>query len=170
MTTVRVIGDDELNRCLANLPYQVSKKIVISSLRSSAQPMKRQAISNAPERKGVTKKSISIREDKSTDKPSIVVSPSKKAWYSRFHEFGTKGFGKRRRSISGLKVNLKTGRYYYTRVTTGYRQKGAVLPAQRFMERAYDATKNVVLGSVKDNLSRILVRYLEKNAPKVYAK
>jgi len=171
MTKVQLLGEEELQRCLKNLPYQIRRRLIISSLRTAAQPMRQQAISNAPDNTGTTKRAIVIVDAKG-DVPMVMIGPTQgkrvknNAWYSKFQEFGTKGFGKRTRRATGVRVNFKTGSVYRSRVTTGWKYKGGGLPAKRFMQRAFETRQNEVLGNIKNVLNKKVVSYLRRNAPK----
>lgn len=182
MTTIEVKGFDELKKILRELPFQVRGSLIKQALRRAAKPMKDEAVNLAPERKGgkaTTKKAITIKNETRADEPMILIAPTKgktakyDAWYSRFHEFGTGGFGRRTRKTVGreLKLDLKKGRLrnYSIRKTAGYKRQGAGLPAIRFMQRAYEGKKDEVLGNINKELSTVVTRYLRKNAPKYYA-
>lgn len=176
MTTTNIQGMDELKKVLKNLPYQVSTRLVVTALRKAAKPMKDEAVNLAPKRKGTTKKAITIVKNQFEDKPSIMIAPTKgrratyDAWYSRFQEHGTGGFGKRIRALSSVSVDLKHGAVRRRFKTTGYALKGNGLPAIRFMANAFQNKKEQTLGSVSTQLSNVVVSYLKRNAPKYYAR
>ena len=174
MTTIEIKGMDELSRILRELPYQVSTKLVYAALRKAAKPMKDEAVNLAPKKKGTTKSAITVVNNKFEDVPGIMIAPTKgkkqkfDAWYSRFQEFGTSGFGKRKRSLMSREVNLQRGTVTRKFKTTGYKRQGAGLPAVRFMARAFDAKKEETMKGIHKELSDVVTKYLQKNAPKYY--
>jgi HK97 gp10 family phage protein len=171
---VQILGMNELQRILKELPYQVRSKLVIQALMKSAEPMKQEAVNLAPKKTGKLKKAIVIVKNGFEDTPGVMIAPTKgkrvenDAWYARFQEFGTSGFGKRKRSLSSVSANLKTGKLLRKYKTTGYKMNGSGLPSVRFMQRAFDGSKEIVLNSVHTELSKIVTKYLQKNAPHYY--
>lgn len=167
MITTKIYGERELNDVLRHLPQAVSKRLTIAGMRKAAKPMKDVARNLAPKRSGTTKKAITIIATKRrTDKPEIWIAPTHgknvqyDAWYSRFHELGTKGFGERTRSKG---------------VTVAYARKSRIegrtgLPAIHFMQRAYDSKLTEVRGRISDEISAKTVTYLRKKVPKFYAR
>ena len=137
--------------------------------------MKDESVNLAPKRKGTIRKAIIIVKNQYEDKPGIMIAPTKgkkmayDAWYARFQEFGTSGFGKRKRSLSSVSVDLKRGAIHRKYKTTGYRLSGSGLPAVRFMSKAFDAKKEQVLNNIHTELSKVVTSYLKKKAPHYYA-
>jgi len=180
VTTIEIKGMTELSKILRELPYQVRSKLVFTALRKAAKPMKDEAVNLAPKRSGTTKRAIVMVVNKFEDLPGLMIAPTKgkkfqgegeanrDAWYSRFQEYGTSGFGKRRRSLKSVSVNLKYGTINRKFQTTGYKRGGSGLPAVRFMARAFDAKKEQALGSINKELSQVVTKYLQKNAPRYY--
>lgn len=171
---VEILGMNEMKAILRELPSKVSANVIITALRKSAVPIQKEAVSLAPSRKGTTKKAIVIKGSREAD-PAVYVAPTRgrhskyDAWYSKFQEFGTQGFGRRRRVGAGLSVNLKTGKYYYRKKTVGYSKHGVGLPALHFMRNAFDAKREQALGLINENLSNTIVRFLRFKAPKYVA-
>jgi HK97 gp10 family phage protein len=170
---VEILGLKEMDAIMRELPSKVSYNLIISALRKAAIPVQQEAVSLAPVRKGTIKKSIVIKGSREQE-PAVYIVPTKgrnvinDAWYAKFQEFGTKGFGKRKRTVAGLGVNLNSGRYYYKRKTTGYGKKGKGLPALEFMRRAADNKLEVARELINSKLSNVIVRYLKNKAPKYY--
>lgn len=177
MTTIEIKGMDELNKIFRELPHQITSRLVHTALTKAAKPMKDEAVSNAPRRTGRTKKAITIVKNKWEDMPSIMIAPTKgkrmqhDAWYARFQELGTSGFGRRRRSLKSMDVSmsaLRKGKLTRKYQTTGYRFRGTGLPAKEFMLKAFLAKQSQVMGSVNKELSSVVTKYLRKNAPRYY--
>lgn len=180
---VEILGLEQTYKALNALPLQLRSRLTINALKRAAKPMKDEAQQNAPVRKGIIKRSISIVQNTKSAEPEVWVAPTKtkraNAWYAHFQEFGTSGFGKRRSSVtwdSGLARTAKTAgqRVYQLRsgrkagaykIITGYKRKGAGLPALHFMERAFEAKSKQALDNVKPELSRVVTNFLQKNAP-----
>lgn len=159
MTNTQILGEKELNAVLMSLPVQVRKRLTIAGMRKAAAPMRSMARQLAPRKTGTTKKAIQIVVNKKGFKPEIWVAPTKgrhvayDAWYSRFHEFGTRGHGKRTRSKG---------------VTVAYARRGTGLPAIRFMQRAFEAKNDEVRSRITDEISIKTVNYLRKKVPRFY--
>lgn len=171
--TIEIKGMTELRKIIRELPYQVRSNLVRQALRKSAKPMKDEAVNLAPQRKGTTKKAITIVNYIKTSDPMILIAPTKgrsakhDAWYARFHEFGTAGFGKRKIRVTSIDYNER-GKLQKKYKTVAYKRQGSGLPAIRFMQRAFESKKQETLGQVNKHLSDVVTKYLRKNAPKYY--
>jgi HK97 gp10 family phage protein len=177
MTNFQIQGLDELQRVLKDLPFVVSKRLVFSALRKGAKPMKEEAVNLAPRKSGTIKRAMVIVNNQYEDLPGIMISVTKgkkyhskgegnkDAWYARFQEFGTKGFGKRTRRIKSTSLNFKSGTVHRKYNTIGYKGKGTGLPARAFMQRAFDSKHEQAMAIFKEELGINIVRYLNKNLP-----
>jgi HK97 gp10 family phage protein len=171
---VEILGMNELKAILRELPEKLGTRILVRALVRSAAPMYVQAVRNAPRRTGRTQTAIRTKPATQME-PAVYIAPTTgkganaDAWYAKFHEFGTKGFGKRKRVTAGMGVNLKTGGYYAKKQTTGYKKAGTGLPALHFMLRAFEEKSEQSLGMVAGELSKIIVPYLKRKAPRYYA-
>ncbi len=172
---VQIIGMDQLNRMLRDLPAQVSYKLQVNALRRAAKPIQDAAKGNAPVRKDVTRKAIQTRSQRETE-PVVYVGVTHgkhqrfDAWYAKFQEFGTGGFGKRRRRLTRVELNTSAMKKGYIRKsykTMGYGKKGAGLPARHFMTNAFNNKKDEALQSVNKELSFVVSRYLKRTSPNV---
>ena len=173
--TLQVEGLDKIQNILRNMPAEIQRKLTFQALRKAAKPMKDEATANAPKKTGRIKKAMVMVNNKYEDLPGIMISVTKgkqfqsadrDAWYARFQEYGTSGFGKRRRSLRSRELNLMSGKVERKFQTIGYKNKGSGLPAREFMQRAFDskapeAKKNVVI-----ILRDIVTKYWNKYAPK----
>lgn len=180
---VEILGLEQTYKALNALPFQLRSRLTINALKRAAKPMKDEAQQNAPVRKGIIRKSISIVQNTNAAEPEVWVAPkrTKRAdpWYAIFQEFGTSGFGKRRSSVtwdSGLARTAKTtGQRVYQlksgrragayKMITGYHKKGVGLPAVHFMENAFDKKSKQALADVKPELAKVMTEFLRKNAP-----
>jgi HK97 gp10 family phage protein len=95
--------------------------------------------------------------------------PERDAWYARFQEFGTSGFGKRRRKLQSTSINLKYGALSRKYKTIGHKLGGSGLPAREFMKGAFEAKKDTFLSSFKKDLGQITYNYLKRTLPSKYA-
>ncbi len=172
MKNIEIKGIDELNKMLRDLPGKISRKLVFTALRKAAQPMKEEAVNLAPKRTGNIRRAMSIVQNGYEDLPGIMIAPTKgkratyDAWYARFQEYGTSGFGGRKRSLTSVSVDLKKGAINRQYKTTGYKKRGAGLPAIRFMQRAFESKKEQVLSSINGELGKAIMNHLRKNAPR----
>lgn len=171
MTTIEIKGMDELQAILRDLPGQISRKLVVTALKKASKPMKDEAVNLAPKRKGTLKKAIVTVENRYEDLPGVMIAPTKgkrvtnDAWYARFQELGTSGFGKRRRSLKSVSVDLKQGKVHRKYQTIGYKQKGAGLPAREFMQKAFLAKQGQLKDGIHEELSKVVTKYLRSKAP-----
>jgi HK97 gp10 family phage protein len=172
--TVTIKGMDEINKILRELPAQVSRKLVYAALRRASKPMKDEAVNLAPKKSGTTKRAIVQVNNQFEDVPGIMIAPTKgkrvkdDAWYARFQELGTKGYGKRKRVWKSIAMDFKNGRLRRESRTVGYKNVGSGLPAVRFMERAFDSKKDQAMTNIKTELGNVITKYLRKNAPRYY--
>jgi len=158
MSDVQIIGLDKLVYTLNHLPERTSYSILIRALKKASAPIQRAARQNVPKRTGNLMYSIKTFPGKSKDYPAVWTGPTsgKRAgkhdgWYAHFFHFGTKGFGKRTRS---------------GKVTIGYSRKGGGLKAVPFMSMAFDEKVNEAYGLIHSELSKSVVRFMQKNLPK----
>lgn len=177
---VEILGYDRVQIILKGLPAQINSKLTLHGLRKAVQPVRDSAMANAPRRahrtakmKGPISKAITIVNDDSKE-PAVIVSATHgkraqyDAWYAHFQEKGTKGFGKRKRSSGQIAVSLKSGTVYKRQQKTiGYGKRGSGLPAQKFMERAFNVNKDKVLRTTKDEIAKVVTRFVRKNNTKV---
>jgi len=184
---VEIRGMEEMKTILRQLPFQLRTRLVRQALAKSSKPIKEESVRLAPRRKGskggTIKRSITILNETRTDEPMVIIGPlkgkkfqsnipgkNKDAWYARFHEFGTSGFGKGTKRITNLEY--KNGAIYKRRIRTFYSKSGqrgaAGLPALEFMQRAFDAKHQEALSNQRVELSNIVTKYLRKHAPKYY--
>ena len=194
INNVQILGQKELDEILTTLPKAVSKSLKKRALKNAAKPMEQAAVDFAPRRKrgGTTRKTYvrlsrkgKVLRSKSGARKTGTHGPIHKAiktvaharakeaevwvapttgrnvehdaWYARFHEFGTKGFGKRNRSLG---------------VTFGYAKKsksGTGLPARPFMSKSFDQKHKQSIDMIDKELSKVVVKYLRRKAPKYYA-
>lgn len=154
---IKIIGLDKLIYVLNKLPDRTSYRILISALKRAAKPVRKRARQLVRKRKRNLMKSISIFPSENKDFPAVLIRPASgkrkqfDVWYAHFVHFGTKGFGKRKRS---------------GKTTTGYSKKGGGLKATPFMTDSFTQTKDEAFGMVHKELSNSVVKFMQKNLPK----
>lgn len=167
-TTFQIKGERELDDMLRALPSKVHGQVIVAGLKKASLPMKKRAKQLAPKRKGGTggtlRKSITT-VTRSKNPAEVWTAPTKgkgvkyDAWYGRFQEFGTTGFGKRRR-ISGT-INGKR-----TTITTGYKKRGTGLPAIHFMKNAFDQNIETSKKLINTEVQKQVIRFIQRKAPR----
>lgn len=165
-------------RALRGLPGVTQGRLAVAALKKSAGPMKEMAVDLAPERTGTIKRAMVIVQNSYEDLPGVMIAPTKgkkfqaskkDAWYARFQEYGTGGFGKRRRSLQSTSIDLKHGSVHRKYKTVGYKRHGGGLPAREFMKRAFEAKKDQFMANFRNDLSKITLSYLKRTLPSKYA-
>lgn len=158
---VTILGEKELKRVFRVLPEKVGYKVSIQALRMSGRKLVSIIRKEAPRRTGTLKKSIGIIRSKNKQKPAVLVAvrTKKKYWpdgfYAWFVHAGTKGFGKR----------LVRDHRNKKRSALKYSRSGAGLKANPFFQRGVDKGLPVVLNSLQESYSKVVVRYLKRNVP-----
>lgn len=169
MTKVEIRGERELNDVLRVLPKKYQGQVVVAGLKKASRPYKTTAKQLAPVRKGgkqTTKRAITT-VTRSKNPAEVWTAPTKgrrvtyDAWYARFHEFGTSGFGKRKR-ISGRLTD--TGQR--VSMTTGYARRGTGLPAIKFMQKAFEQRSMEAKNLIKKSIQEATIKFLNKKLPK----
>ncbi len=87
--SIRIEGLDELERQFDRLIDTSKRKVMMKALNAGVQPIKKEAKANAPIRTGLLKKNIRSKQMKHTEKPSVGIYVSGKAYYWYFIENGT---------------------------------------------------------------------------------
>lgn len=137
---IQVLGIEEMDYILKNLPRRLNRKLMISTFRKAAKPLIKAAkgkVKVNSDDSGTLRKSIGGRPDRyNKSEPVLIVGPrvartKHKAWYAHFIEFGT--------------------------------QRKEARP---FMRPAYDTTHNEVTELIAKELSGVIVKYFKKHAPK----
>jgi HK97 gp10 family phage protein len=190
--SLHIQGLDEVNKILVNMPAEIQRRLTFQALRKSAKPMKDEAVNLAPRRTGTIKMAMTIVNNQYEDLPGIMISVTKgskykgegtanrNAWYARFQEYGTSGFGRRKKWETWDRSIARTaklgGAHVYQRntgrragiysIVSGYKNKGAGLPAREFMLGAFNAKAAEVQKNVVVVLREIVVKYWTKYAPK----
>lgn len=85
----RIEGLDELESQFDRLADTSKKKVMMKALNAGIQPIKKEAKARAPERTGLLKKNIRSKQMRYTEKPSVGIYISGKAYYWYFIENGT---------------------------------------------------------------------------------
>lgn len=86
---IRIEGLDELERQFDRLADTAKKKVMMKALNAGIAPIKKEAKDKAPKRTGLLKKSIRSKQMRYTEKPSVGIFVSGKAYYWKFLEDGT---------------------------------------------------------------------------------
>lgn len=86
---IRIEGLDELERQFERLADTSKKKVMMKALNAGIAPIKKEAKDKAPKRTGLLKKSIRSKQMRYTEKPSVGIFVSGKAYYWKFLEDGT---------------------------------------------------------------------------------
>jgi HK97 gp10 family phage protein len=136
------IDDAELRRQLKRLEGVAGERVLRSSLRAGATPIRKAAKENAPRRTGELADSIKTRtkKDKAYGFLAYVLAG---AWYAHFPEFGVKPhFQKRSKRFGG-----RTKR----RVHPGH-------AAQPYLRPAFDEKKDEAVGTVRTKLRAAIAR------------
>lgn len=87
--SIRIEGLDELDRQFDRLIDTSKRKVMMKALNAGVAPIKKEAKANAPVKTGLLKKSIRSKQMKYTEKPSVGIFVSGKAYYWKFLEEGT---------------------------------------------------------------------------------
>lgn len=139
----------EISNLLHQLPKGFDAKFLRRVLSSALTPTLNAARRNAPDRTGLTIKSLGKIQLKKAKFVSMIIGPrvkgrfratrkietNKGAWYAHFAEFGTDGYTvkkTRRFFLGGQFITIK---------------KGTFIPGQKaepFMRPAYDSTRKIV--------------------------
>ena len=159
---IQVIGMNEIVWCLKHLPERTSYRVMITGFKKAGKPIQQAGKRHVHKRTRNLMKSIKVFPGTNKEYPAVWIAPTsgKKAgkfdgWYAHFHHFGTKGFGKRTRSVANI--------------TTGYARKGTGLQANPFMTLGFDDARNQSLGIIHTELQNSIVNFLRKNLPKKVA-
>lgn len=88
-TGVRIEGLDDLEKQFDRLIDTSKKATMRKALNAGIKPIKDEVKAKAPVDKGVLKKSIRSKQMKNTEKPSVGIYVSGKAYYWYFVEHGT---------------------------------------------------------------------------------
>ena len=86
---IEILGVNELKKVLKELPNELGVKILQDINRSGAVEFKKSMQQKAPVGSDGIYGSIKIQKDKE-DKTALLIGPSRKAYWARFIEFGTK--------------------------------------------------------------------------------
>jgi HK97 gp10 family phage protein len=136
----KIEGMDQVVKAIKALDRKDAKKVWRRGLRNALKPTLKAAKEEAPVDTGALRDAIKIQSVKTRNKNEIAVcvSPSKKAF---------------------------VGDYFYANIVEGgfvhYKSKKPV-PANPYMERAYDRTKDKVIENAKAELEKSLAKFLKK--------
>ena len=159
-----VLGTEEMNYILQNLPNKINRRVLLSAFRSAAKPLVKEAKRKVPvsgkkafatvhrhvqkrqvttltrvHKPGQLKRSIGTINSRSKQKPSVWVGPRK----------GNK---------------FKDDGWYGHFVEFGTIKQ----PPQPFMKTAWDSTKQTVENSIGREIGASMQRFMEKHAPKYF--
>jgi len=119
---------------------------------------------------GPIHKAITTVRNVKAVQPEVWVAPTKgrtvryDAWYARFPEFGTRGFGKRKRSSGTL---VATGKRVFT--TIGYKKTGGGIPAQHFMLKTFEQGNEQARKNINNEVAKEVLKFLNAKVPRYYA-
>lgn len=153
---VRLEGAKELDALLLKLDRKVARKIVSSSLRDGAKPVRAQAKANAPVLSGLTKQKIRVRVAKKRRKETAAIAVQTgegafkgKTFYASFIEFGW---------MKSPTIRTSKGRFFSMSRATR-RQTGAQstkVEGTHFMERAFKSkaleAAKIVITSMRNRI------------------
>jgi HK97 gp10 family phage protein len=164
--TIKIEGLDELQAIFKELPAVVSYNLIIKGLKRSGSIIQQEARSLAPVDSGDLKRGIVSAPKRDRKNPTVFVGPRRGKtgpWYAHFQEFGTSGFGKRTRKYVGRIDGVRKFK------TTKYARVGGGLPAQPFMQPAFDRKYKIAYDSIKENIGVEVYKFLKRKAPQYYS-
>lgn len=154
--TFEISGLDNLQTILKQLPEKFAKKPVQQTFRKAARPLLASIKKGAPKATGQTKKAARIIAGKGAN---ISVGFSGKGSYMpAYFKAYWKAYGtlERRDPLHSFKNRRKE--------KTKWRQGG--ISASRFVERAWDQTREAVQKTIESDLYNNTIKFLQKHAYK----
>lgn len=150
-----VKGFEELQQQLKRLPDKVKRKEVVRILRRASRDTVKEARRQAPKDTGVGAKSIRFEALRRSKNPGGIVGPRSRGKYDGFYmrQFVIPGHNIYRR---GFKRNRRGNRNYNAR---GARK---TVPANPFMERAFQVTEGRVVQSSVPAMERYIQQQIDR--------
>lgn len=143
MATIKIEGIDEVRRALDG--KQADLKAALEAILMVGAEIIRQAAAS----KTIGKIAANMTKEKLPGSPlQVGIGPSKKQWYAKFREFGTKAHSVKPRRAKALQVGLDTFR---ARV-----RKHPGTPAQPFLRPALDEKVGDAQGAMGSEVKRVL--------------
>ena len=154
LISMRMLGFKELDKALSQLPKTMARDVLLKALKQAAEPALRQGEANAPrgETLGIIGSFGARTMKRRRFGSEIAVGPN--APHAHLSEFGTKP----RVTVVENKGVLSDGTHVF-----GVRVENAGIKPNRFWTRAWESTRNEVLGELK----RLVWKELKKAAKRL---
>jgi HK97 gp10 family phage protein len=148
--TVKFSGLDELQKELASLPLEVSRKVVRGSLKEGAEEMREGMHKNAPKDSGFLSEHFNVKVRVSTDEiaGSAFIGPAGKMYYP--------GRGSKDKGVATGRYPHKGGLVPVASVARFLEFGTSKMPAHPFMRQTFDQLKMPVFNTIVSEIKSIL--------------